>query len=219
VTANALTIANGLAPPNPENVVDFEVLDQKRPPFDRLAKVEVEDLELGQPTTALVTDGAWVWTTYNVYQHSTGLMDGGHVEENFRAFDTATIVLSGGEVGGVVAFSDSRAFVQGGTFAQGGGILARSGTITLIGSTFMVWDNINSWLDGDSGTPHGLGSLEQPEGFIAGEFLDGSPFAFDFHIDQGGEIILSSTRFVPEPGTAVVVGLGLAVLRRTKRAS
>ena len=95
--ATALIINNGLAPPNPENVIDSDLGSS--------TTVFVENSPAGDPTIVALVDGGRVGDNLWVRDSSTITMSGGEVrgalysgQGSIEAFDTASVILTGGLV-------------------------------------------------------------------------------------------------------------------------
>lgn len=98
--AGALLINNGLAPPNPANVIDTLILEP----------VVVRDSGSGAPTTVELVDGGQVGDEgaerFEVFDSSSIRMSGGLVFDDILAFDTASVTVSGGVIGSGILLDD-----------------------------------------------------------------------------------------------------------------
>ena len=105
--AVAVVINNGLAPPNPGNVID--AADDFR--FDRVFVQNVGcdaplvdcPMPWGVPTSVELAAGGSVGVKFEVFQTSTITISGGRVGEDgfiadLQAFDFSTVTMSGGSV-------------------------------------------------------------------------------------------------------------------------
>jgi hypothetical protein len=121
--ARALVINNGLAPPNPANVIDADNS------FPGTEPVRVQDEGCnwdvdpncagGGSTTVALVDGGVVGGAFTVHESSTILMSGGSVGGDVAAYGSATIAISGGSVAGSLSLQlgDAHGTVEGGTIA------------------------------------------------------------------------------------------------------
>lgn len=215
---------NGSQPPDPENVID----SSNSFPEDRVLianrdcdpRIEPVCSAPGPATIVALENGGRVGGGIVVHQTSELRIQGGQAPSpidptvTVAALDDATILMTAGEVGGLVAADASLVTVLGGTVGfvdvisrlvyeggQIGGITAFSGGIALIfGSEFAV-----------GGVPVGLGPIAASDGVLTGRLRSGEAIALQF--DRGvfsgidGHIIL-----VPEAGTGSFAMTGLALL-------
>jgi len=132
-------------------------------------------------------------------------ISGGSMESWLQAFDDSEATISAGQIALFVeAWDDSRVTISGGTI--GGRIAAiRDSLITLVGSDFAV-----------NGTPVGYGDSARNYGImgtITGILANGDTLNSSFSINGIGADIT----FIPEPGTILLLGLGVAGILRKLR--
>jgi hypothetical protein len=217
-------INNGLAPPNPENVIDGA---------DDYSGKELHVRNVGCPTgwPAVVPDGSCaspgaatevevvsggVATYLFAYDTSTITMSDGRADY-LRARHTSTTTMSGGEVRGYLdTYESSTVTMSGGTVERGLRAYASS-TITMSGGTVegdLFAHNssiitINGFDFMVDGTPVPFGDLSALTGTLTGTLTNGGSLDNDFY--QGGYAgtWTGTIRLVPEPTTASLLALGL----------
>ena len=242
--ASAIIINNGLAPPNPANVINTVIPES----------VLVYDSGSGAPTTVELVDGGQVGDVglerFEVFDSSNIQMSGGYVSDDIFTHDSATLFMTGGLVNsGVLAFDSSALFVSGGTIESGlwvqdfatalisggsvvsvtaagaiatvtgGSDLASfsargEGTINIVGGSFIV-----------NGIPVGFGEIPASfgkTGTLTGVLQSGEAFnaSFTRAIDTGdpdNPIITGRIVLVPEPSTALLLALGLVGITAGRR--
>jgi len=231
-TAVTILINNGLAPPNPENVIDdFLVMGT----FD-LVKVRNAGCGAapglctapGAPTTVAIVDGGVAANVladgsshvdmqggdvYGLFLAASGSASismtggnvhfvleasedsqisflGGYVEAQVRGFDAAHITIAGGSIGSGGAQAEIRTFNQA--------------LIEIIGSDFAI-----------DGIPVAFGDISAASGRITGRLASGDLLDDRFERVSGqGTIRLIAN---PEPGTGLLVALGLLALGAARR--
>ena len=161
-----IVINNGLAPPNPENVIDYVVSDHVRirnvgcPPAGGLpwdpcpspgAPTEVALVPGGDAIVSSVYESSTFTMsggTVRAYylfavNSSTITMSGGFVSNDLRARDSATITMSGGRVGRSVHAYDSSAITVTGGYISTALLADDSATITMSGGSVIY--NLIGW--------------------------------------------------------------------------
>lgn len=131
-------------------------------------------------------------------------ISGGALESWVQTFDNVEATISGGQISLFVeTWDNSRVTISGGTI--GGRIAAiRNGLITLVGTNFAV-----------NGTPVEYGDFASAygtTGVITGILANGDVLNNSFTLIHPGADIT----FIPEPGTALLFGLGGLLLRRIR---
>lgn len=227
--AFAILINNGLAPPNPQNVIDhfltsdvFDTVDV----HDRFCTPSDDCSNPSGPTTVAIVDGG-VASNVLVYGNSHVDMSGGEVHGLYlAATDDASIIMSGGVVhsileatgrasielaGGYVDFqvrADDSSYlaIAGGTI--GGSSIADirvlgSALIEIFGSDFAI-----------DGIPVGFGDVSALTGQLTGTLGSGELIDNDFeHVLGAGTIRLMP---IPEPGAGLLLAAGLIALARRR---
>jgi hypothetical protein len=120
VVADEIVIHNGLAPPNPANVIDSD--DSFSNDFVLVQNVgcdaTVQDpcpMPWGDPTSVELVDGGSVFNL-DAYESSTVTMSGGEVHGGLGARDVSHVELEGGSVAGHLTASGSASVsMSGGT--------------------------------------------------------------------------------------------------------
>jgi len=214
-------ISNGLAPLNPENVIDdADDFSSNRSVFVRSvgcppewpdgfasapcpspgAPTEVEvvaggyvDGDLQALDSCFVTmSGGVVNAALEARDSSTVTMNNGTVGSQLRASDTSAVTMSGGMVGLLVARDSSTITISGGT-VENDLVAYRSSIVTIEGENFKV----------DSGSgPESVeyGDLSAFTGTLTGTLASGDPISNVFY--QGGYVDDSSCRaWYPCSGT------------------
>jgi len=225
VGAATITINNGLAPPNPANVIDAN----NSFPSDRVivANVGCEHAicdSPGAPTSVELRAGGEVGDSVLVFESSQFKLAGGSILSGppgggvnvLGANDSSVVSITDGSVDALVLFGASSATMTGGsvpyvqvggaTMSFQGGRIDRiqvydGGTVTVFGASFSV-----------DGAPVPFGAVMPDFGELTGTFLFGDPIdilftrrAFDG--PGTGALVL-----VPEPSTALLLVCGLLSL-------
>lgn len=170
-------------------------------------------------TSVEISGGGEVMDTVYTFGTSTLLINGGSIWggqyiDAIVASDTSQVSVDSGTVGDTIVGLNDSAFRFAGGQVEGDFIIAAGevgsydrSTFTFVGHSFMI--------DGDPapyGT-YGTGGTNSRQGSIAGTLADGTSFATNYTMYDGGSIVL-----VPEPLTAGMLILGgLALLRRRRR--
>ncbi len=180
-------INNGLAPPNPANVISTNVGG-----FALVQNVGCDVVAQGRPCpmpgapteVALVAGG--VVGALVSRESSRILMEGGRVNGFVYAFDRSSVEISGGTI-----FSDI--------------IALDSSNIFIFGTNFAV-----------DGVPVGYGPLSFLTGTLTGTLLSGDPIDNYFCHSGCNEIFIDNPTglitLVPEPASLTLLGVGLVVL-------
>jgi len=154
--SGVIVIDNGLAPPNPENVIDAD----NSFPGDF---VRIYDSPGGFPTTVEIVDGGFVYYGVNVYDTSRIIMSGGQV--NSIGVSTAAYAeLSGGSV--VYGFNSAgEARISGGEI--GAFLTCKRGILTMTGGAVTPHGPYEEegWLA--AGYPASSGTIHLSGGTIA----------------------------------------------------
>jgi hypothetical protein len=191
-------INNGLAPPNPTNVINDgtyaaggSALYVRNVGCGGTDPSETPCASPGAPTTVALETGAIVETLY-ARDTSIILMTEGDIPGFFVAFDAATIFMSGGfPSAGATARGEASIFISGGTLDQ---VVARDASVIEIsGSGFRI-----------DGTPVGFGEISVTSGDLTGTLAAGNSMRAYVVRDPGAII-----RLVPEPATGSLLALGL----------
>jgi hypothetical protein len=230
----AIVINNGLAPPNPNNVID-DMAYWPEPVCVRNVDCGIPDpidpcLTPGDATEVEVTDGGAVASLY-VLDSSSVTMSAGVVAGSLVAFGSSNVSMRGGEVGMYLSADDSSAITMSGGFAvwwlasdsstvvmSGGDVFddmtaRESSSITIVGGSFEV-----------NGVPVPYGDLAAQTGVLTGTLASGDPINVPFH--QGGGSDTGTITLAKAPGTlptlspwsqlalmAGLLGAGLGVWR------
>ncbi len=242
--ANAaqIVINNGLAPPNPENVIDHATYSSD--------DVYVRNSSLGDPTEVVLVDGGavdWlevsntstvtisggtVTNCVDTWDSSTVTISGGTVTNCVDTWDSSTVTISGGTVQYLRTFRSATVTMSGGTLGNGvfadhsstvtisggtlqGDLVAHSSStiITIVGRDFKV-----------DGEPVPYGNLTAQFGTLTGTLASGTSLDNGFHqggIPYGGTITLvrpslNTPTLAPWSQLVLVMGLlaaGLGVWR------
>lgn len=232
--AGTVVIANGLAPPNPANVINAA----NSYPSDRVVvnNVGCGDVLLcenpGAPTTVEVVEGGFLGASLSVYESSSVLVSGGSIPrspnglpvgpvQTLSASGYSTMRITGGNVGALVVYGYATATVTGGSISTadvtssmdflggtlGGALIYSGGIVRIFGSGFAV-----------DGTSVGLGAVEAAKGRLTGTLQSGEALNLLFNRTGFGEYPPSGNLIlVPEPATASLMGLGLAGLAAARR--
>lgn len=188
-TAAIVMINNGLAPPNPANVINFPdgTIIVQNTGCDFLAQGRPCPMP-GSPTAVALIEGGEVGSL-STHESSSITMSGGTRRGGIITFDASSITILGG--------------VQPTTYEEL--IALDSSAIMIFGTGFAV-----------NGAPVGYGPIASGEGQLTGTLLSGdlidsyfchfgcTSLARDY---QTGLITL-----VPEPATLTLLGLGLLTL-------
>ena len=228
-----VVINNGLATPNPANVIDAsnsflsgQVFVQNVgcdatvqiicPAPGAPTTVEIVDggqgadgVEVFESSTLIVSGGLVGFGSVLLRQSSTILISGGFLREDINVQDSASAFMSGGSIDNLFVFESGTAVVSGGTLRIGqpvdAGILAVNefATLTVRGSGFAV--------DG-SLVPYGplVATSGTLSGVLASGDLINNPFIRDAATAQ---IVLA----LPEPTTALLLACGLVGLGAAHR--
>jgi hypothetical protein len=162
--AAALVINNGLAPPNPANVINTVIPEA----------VFVYDSGSGAPTTVELVDGGQIgdaaWERFEVYNSSHILMSGGLVWDDISSFGTSTVTITGGTINSsLLSYDSSTVTISGGSIAGAGLNPGDSSTQTVVGRNFAV-----------DGTPVTFGLIEATNGTLTGIYPSGDAFSAYF---------------------------------------
>ena len=213
-TAHAayIFINNGLAPPNPANVIDDgtysgDFILVRNVGCTTPGLVNDPCPSYGDPTDVELTIGGAVKYLYP-RDTSTVTMNGGTVD-SLWAQDFSTITMNGGTVAwDMGAFDSSTITMNGGTVLAGLVTHDSGALIEIVGSDFAV-----------DGVPVPYGDLSAQTGILTGTLALGGVLNNDFrHGGYGGwawgTITLSA---IPEPNTALLPSLGLVGLGARRR--
>lgn len=186
-------INNGLAPPNPENVIDFD--DEPD------SWLRVLNSRQDAPTEVLYTWGASM-STVTAEDDSTLRMNGGAVNLRLMAWDESTVIVEGGTI--LVQLGAAN---RGRVTLRGGGVGTQltatdGGVVTIFGSDFAV-----------DGVAVPFGPITSDRGLLTGTLESGEPVDASFQQSLAGKIVL-----VPEPSAGLLTALGLLGLTARRRA-
>lgn len=173
--------------------------------------------------STLVVSGGYIDGHLGAYGTPIVAFDGGHIAKTIQAGGSSTLTMNGGQVDGFVgAFSAARVAVHGGSMSDvlandRGEIVVTGGTIA---STVYARDDSQVWIVGSGfaidGVPTGLGDIVATSGVLTGVLENGDALNVAFR--QGelatGQIapLTGTITLAPEPGSGVLVGLGMAWL-------
>jgi hypothetical protein len=200
-------INNGLAPLNPENVIDnADDFSSNRSLFVRSVGCPPEWPDgfasapcpsPGAPTEIEVVDGGYVDGNLQALDSCFVTMSGGMVNVALMAWDSSTVAMVNGTVGSQLQASDSAAVTMGGGTV--GLLVARdSSTITIIGGTvedgLFAYRNSSVTIEGENfkvDTGSGAESVEYGDlsaltGTLTGTLASGDPINSVFY--QGGYV-------------------------------
>jgi len=209
--AASILINNGLAPPEPANVLDDTTYELDTIFVRNVGCNGLDNLPCaspGAPTAVSLVDGGSVnW--FFIQDTSTFDMEGGLVGGQLNGRGFSTVTMNGGAVTSHLVVGDSS------TLSLTGGIVGEQlraegdGLMLIFGSGFEV-----------NGTPVPYGDLVAMSGVLTGMLSSGDLLSNEFK--QGGldGTYNGTIRLVPEPGTASLLGfglLGLAAARRRAR--
>jgi hypothetical protein len=231
-SAASIVINNGLAPPNPANVISdaayqfdgFSIRNVGCPPgWPASGDPWGPCPSPGAATEVELVDGGEVGGL-GPHDTSAVTISGGLVNTAMFAFDSSTITMTGGTVRGVVDLAHSSSFAITGGILQAETFLAYdSATITMTGGTlyhgFTAEEYSTVTIVGNNfevdGVPVPYGDLSASSGILTGELLSGDPLDIYF-----GRYDDASITLIPEPSTVFLVSLGLVGLAvRRKRAA
>lgn len=232
LSAGAVTIINnGLAPPNPANVIDVLI---------------PEAVFVTTATTVALVDGGQVGDQglerLEAFDTSVIQMSGGLVWDDIFAHDSATVLMTGGVVqSGVIAFGSSSVTIEGGTVSTGvfvddfaevfiSGVLSPNlsgshfGVATVTGGS--SWLLMNAELSSTirivgggfavGGVPVGFGELPAifgTAGTLTGVLQSGEALNTNFSRAVDGPLITGKIILVaPEPSLLALAALGMMLL-------
>lgn len=224
-----VVIDNGLAPPNPANVIDTFINEAV---FVQSATT-VELVDGGQigdagserfesfDTSTILMSGGLVFDDIFAHGSSMVMMSGGLVNSGLVSFDTSTVLVTGGTVstgvfgdgtsvvtvvGGmlnsVTGLGSSVVSIKGGQIGQIGQVSGNA-VVTVFGSGFAL-----------DGVPVDFGALQPIAGQLTGVLQSGEPLDAMFSREATGTLVLAP---IPEPSTSVLLGLGLLAIGINRR--
>ena len=155
-----------------------------------------------------------MWDDLRAYDSAQILMTGGAAGGELTAGDSATVTMSGGWVGLLASQQQSDIRLTGGAIGNGGILAFHESNIVIVGTNFAV-----------DGNPVGYGPLAPTDGILTGTLLSGDTLGNQFcHSGSTacyGSVQAGLITLIPEPSTALLLGVGLAGLgmrrRRTRR--
>ena len=228
VGAATITINNGLAPPNPANVIDAN----NSFPSDRVIVANVGcEHEVpafcespGAPTSVELRAGGEVGDSVLVFESSQFKLAGGSILSGppgggvhvLGAGGSSVVTITDGSVDALVLFGASSATMTGGSVPyvqvggatmsfQGGRIdeiqVYGGGTATVFGASFSV-----------DGAPVPFGAVMPDFGQLTGTSLFGDPIDLFFTRRAFGGPGTGALVLVPEPSTALLLVCGLVNL-------
>jgi hypothetical protein len=201
-------INNGLAPPNPENVI-ADNSSRTHSVFVQNVGCDATVLNpcpmpWGEATHAALVEGGVIGGFDLVVSESSGVeVSGGTIWGDLEAWDASVVEMSGGEVLGDVYVAGGADVTLRGGAIEGGLSALDAASVTVLGSGFEV-----------DGVPVGEGPIAATTGLLTGTLASGDPLSVAFERDPGATIA------VPEPGGSflgLAALLTLAQLRRTRR--
>jgi hypothetical protein len=164
--------------------------------------IHIYDGPGGAPTLIRLLAGAETDDVV-VFQNSRFEMTAGEIEDGtLSLYDHGQAELSGGRVSddSMRIFDFSRLIITGGDIGPGFRSYGNS-EVFIYGSDFQI-----------DGVPVGYGRISIPMGVLAGDLLDGQMHTYTFLILDD-----SSVTLVPEPASAIMLGLGgVALILRRK---
>lgn len=197
--AASVLINNGLAPPDPANVIDdaayaADFVRVRNAGCDVFA--DAPCASPGAPTTVALVDGGVIGENFEPMDTSTILMSGGSIVGDINTFQSATVTITGGSVGQVLQAGDSSTVtLRGGTVGS---------TLTAAGSSTFVIAGSDFKLDGVSVA---LGDITAFAGVLTGTLESGDSLNNAFVRSS-----LATITLVPEPGAAPLLAGGLLLL-------
>ena len=220
--AEAVLINNGLAPPNPANVIDGYISESvsvhnadcdEGPPCSApgaptsvlLRGSVLPDLGMGglyvhESSSVTIADGG-VDGDVVAFDSSTVLLLNGGVNYFLVSTGSASITMSGGNVGGIYVQDAASATISGGSIdswiiASGSSKVTMSGGWLAEGHQIVAEDSATIRIFGTGfavgGTPVGYGPIAASEGYLTGTLLAGSPIVA-FVCHRGGGCNPSAT--------------------------
>lgn len=199
--STTIVINNGLAPPNPENVIDdlthvaTTLLFVRNEgcgnilPFDPCPSP-------GAPTTVALIDGGAIGGNLEPRDTSVIVMSGGSIGGDLNTFDSSTTWITGGSIGVFLQAGDlSSITLSGGSIGDKINAFGSS-TLTIVGASFEI-----------DGVPVGFGAVSATTGVLTGVLASGDALDNVFSRASEATIVL-----VPEPSTALLIGSGVIAL-------
>lgn len=209
--AASILVNNGLAPPNPDNVLDIQTgtfdlvyIRNAGCPPEPITNIGDPCPAPGGPTAVEVPAGAFI-AFMTIFESSSLLMTGGEMI-NFGAIDDSSVTIVGGTLGlfGVqCCLSNANATVEihGGVLAMGPITVNGNSSFTIFGTGFQV-----------DGQAVASGPVTEALGTLTGTLSNGDPINIAFD-NAGGGLALASPASLPSlvilPQLALIASLAL----------
>lgn len=176
----------------------------------------------------LLVNGGFIDGSLTAYGSPTVTLNGGHVADTIQTNGNAEVTVNGGQIDGYVgAGGNARISVHGGSMdwvqsTNAGTMVITGGSIA---SSVHARDTSRIWIEGSNfaidGAPVGLGDILQTTGVLTGLLANGDALNVAFRqgeLDTGQLTPYSGTiMLTPEPGSGLLLGLGLAGLAARRR--